>query len=157
MFGLTGRGSSRRKEENAGQDGHVSLPQFEQLEDRLLLSLLGVAVDFQPPEISYNSTGTVVYDAVADTFDCNAVPLGIILEVGDRPLRFDSLSDFQLHIRIDESGNLIGGSAGDDLLIAAKVTDRRAVVFDGESLPSDGPRVLIGDLRLPCGEPAVFD
>ncbi len=137
MFNLTGKGSSRRREDHASQDGHTSTPTFEQLEDRLLLSLLGVAANFEPPEISYNSTGTVTYDAASESLDCEAIPLGLVLESGARPLRFSDPSDFQLHIQIDNDGNLIGGVEGDDLMISGLITSRSGTLFDGVLLTGE--------------------
>ena len=40
----------------------------EQLEDRLLFSLLGVGLELGPPEISYDATGTAGLVALADAF-----------------------------------------------------------------------------------------
>ena len=137
MFGLTGRGSSRKREEQASQDGPVSIPTFEQLEDRLLLSLLGVAANFEPPEISYDSTGVVTYDAASESLDCEAVPMGLVLTAGARPLRFSNPSDFQLHIQIDNDGNLIGGVEGDDLMISGLITSRSGTLFDGVLLTGE--------------------
>ena len=46
---------------------------FEPMEQRLLLSLLGIP--FELPYMPYDSGGAMAYDAAADSFDMDATPL----------------------------------------------------------------------------------
>jgi len=114
------------------------VPTFERLEDRLLLSLIGVDLEF--PQVPYDATGVVTYDAATDSFDSDATPLAFRLGPTDAgpimPPR-----DFQLHIKVDENGNRSGGIAGDDLVIEGQIDidhdgtiDYDGVLLTGEIL-----------------------
>ena len=59
-------------------------PTFETLEPRLLLSLLGVAVE--SPQVNYDSTGVVNYTASTDSFQSTATPISIVVAAGQRPI-----------------------------------------------------------------------
>jgi len=128
---LLGRATRDRAEQR-----EASLPTLERLEDRLLLSLIGVNLEF--PQMPYDATGVVAYDAATQAFDSDATPLAIrfgATEAGAvMPPR-----DFQLHIQVDNAGNLIGGVVGDDLYIEGQIDrDRDGVIdYDGVLLTGE--------------------
>ena len=109
----------------------VAIPRCEQLEERVLLSLLGIANEIGLPATAYDSGGSMSYDADTQAYDAAAVPLAI-LGVGPIPIifPFPATPDIQLHIVVDNSGNLVGGVAGDDLSITGNID------FDGN--PGNG-------------------
>jgi len=147
MFGFKARKrmeSPRRPFAGAGPGNEV--PFCEPLEQRVLLSLLGIGEEIGNPELQYDRNGTVAYDAAMETFDVDAMPTAIALEPllpGQRPTRILDPSDFQLHIKVDSEGNLIGGVEGDDLAIWGQ--------FD-----ADGDRVIDYSGLLLTGEIAQF-
>ena len=77
------------------------------------------------PVITYNNTGTTSYDASTDVFLVNASSL-ILVTPGNPPETIYAVpggaDDFIIEISVDSSGALVGGSAGDDLLIVGEVT-----------------------------------
>jgi hypothetical protein len=90
---------------------------FESLEDRRVLALVGVApVDF--PIIGYDSGGTVAYDAASDMLSVSATPLTI--DTGSSSGFFFSGS-LDIDIEVDGAGALVGGVAGDDLVLSGDV------------------------------------
>lgn len=119
------------------------------MESRLLLSLLGMGDLLGPPEVSYDATGTGTFVAATDSFDVDAAPLSIVLELGARPLRILDPRDFEMHIKIGDDGTLLGGVAGDDLYLQGKVMDRTNVVYDGVLLT--GEIVAYGELNAGTG------
>lgn len=94
----------------------VQIPRCEQLEDRLLLSLLGMAGEIGLPATAYDSGGTLTYDAATQSFDVSATPLAI-LGLGGIPVILPP-NAFELHFSVDNAGNVVGGVAGDDLVIS---------------------------------------
>lgn len=124
-------------------------PQFEKMESRLLLSLLGMGDLLGPPEVSYDATGTGTFVAATDSFDVDGAPLSIVLELGQRPLRILDPRDFQMHIKVADDGALLGGVAGNDLYLQGKVVDRTNVVYDGVLLT--GEIVAYGELNAGTG------
>jgi len=100
------------------------------LEDRLLLSLLGVGAEIGIPDIDYDANGTLVYDSLNQTFEADAFPTGISFTLGGRATRITNPSDFQFHIQVDNDGNLVGGVVGDDLVIEGEIDINRDRVSD---------------------------
>ena len=97
---------------------------FEALENRTLFSLLGIAIDL--PVQSFDATGTVAYtyDALADegTFTADATPLAIVLTTTSGVDIVLPPRDFNLSFRVDGSGNVLGGVAGDDLVVEGTIS-----------------------------------
>lgn len=89
-----------------------------------MLTLLGVVP--QIPKFTYDSNGVAAYTAATDAFDINATPLSFraSLVTPTRPVTNPSALDlrtFDIHVEVDGSGNLIGGTAGDDLIVYGNV------------------------------------
>ncbi len=93
----------------------------EPLESRQMLTLLGVVPTL--PFVTYDSGGTIAYTATSNALDVNATPLSFDDAVGAPPPRGITVPrGVSLHLQVDNSGNLIGGVAGDDLVISGTVT-----------------------------------
>jgi hypothetical protein len=138
---------ARTKQESRISDiSRNTIPQFEQLEDRLMLSLLGVGAEIGLPDVDYDANGTVVYDSINDTFDADASPTAITLAAGARPLRITDPRDFQLRIRVDENGDLLGGVEGPDLLIEGVIDVNRDRIPDYDGVLLTGEIVAFGYL-----------
>src|SRR5262245_16647929 len=94
------RGSRQRK-----LGGYSTSLRAEPLEDRRLLTLLGLVPDF--PITTYDSTGLVAYSATTNNFDLVATPLRF-KETALSPQRIiQPPRSFEIHIQVDNSGNLI--------------------------------------------------
>ena len=113
----------------------TEIPKCEQLEDRVLLSLLGIGSMIEPPGTFYDATGSVDYNCEAQSFDMTAVPLAIA-GLSPDPILIQAPRDFQLHIVVDNSGNLVGGVLGDDLRIEGEFTFNETV-YDGVLLTGE--------------------
>ncbi len=87
-------------------------------------TLLGNPLEF--PLLSFDNGGVLNYDAAADTFQVAANPIAIRMSPGATP-RFITPNPpasgefFNINISVDSSGNLIGGSAGDDLAVQGAI------------------------------------
>jgi hypothetical protein len=103
-------------------------PKLEQLEERTLLSLLGVSLEY--PQVTYDVLGTLAYNATAETFDSQAVPTAFRLSSTSPPVVVRAPRNFQLHFLVDNSGNVIGGVPGDDLLIEGQIDVNRDNIID---------------------------
>ncbi len=87
---------------------------METLEPRQLLALTGVTLG-EFPVIAYDSSGLLNYNAATGVFDVSASVTGIRFAANQPPRRVQSThGDFQIHARVDNGGNLLGGvNAGD--------------------------------------------
>jgi VCBS repeat protein/prealbumin domain-containing protein len=96
---------------------------LEPLEDRRLFALLGVIGSAEAPLITYDSTGALTYNAGTQAFDADATPLTFTESFfPPSPTRLITApADLQLHIQVDNTGNLVGGVPGDDLVITGNV------------------------------------
>jgi len=110
----------------------------EPLEDRKMLTLLGIVPDF--PVTTYDSNGTLVYDASTDSLDINATPLRF-KESAAAPQRLvQNPKDFEIHIQVDGAGNLIGGAPGDDFHLEGSID------INGDSIIDVTGVLLTGDI-----------
>lgn len=97
----------------------------EQLEPRTLLSgngLLGLPVDV--PLISYNSSGLQTYNAAGQTLTVSATAVSFRQDQSLPPFLDPTFANglFDFSVKIDNSGQLIGGVPGDDLTISGDIT-----------------------------------
>ena len=136
-------GSKRRSDRTGSRKAIKAAPAPEILEGRALLALVGVELSY--PTIAYNGTGGaggggVQYDASSREFDLSATPTGIQLS-GSAPSRAIVGADrsYEIRIRVDNSGNLIGGVSGPDLVVKGSVdldgngtVDYTGVLLTGE-------------------------
>lgn len=124
----------------------------ESLEQRQLLTLLGIAPLTEFPVTFYNSTGQLNYDAASDQFDVTATPETVFFASGPRAIQGGNL---QIHAKVNAAGNLVRGAnpgdtaflgsingAGDDFIINGAVD----VNGDGTIDPSESGVLLTGEL-----------
>jgi len=140
---------------------------LESLEDRRVLSLVGIQPLINFPIVDYNVSGEINYDAGTEQFLLDADPKTFAQSFFDISL-FTGNVDFVIDIRVDNSGNLIGGSPGDDLTILGDIdVDNDTVIdFSGTLLTGevtefgfqDGPQAEQYDFRftLTGGQMASF-
>ena len=106
---------------------------LEALEQRQFLSLIGVVPTY--PVVSYDSTGVLAYHAATEELDISATPLTFKQSASSSVLSIiDSVDDLQLHLLVDNSGNLIGGvpGAANDLSVSGTVVHGNGtVVYSG--------------------------
>lgn len=107
-------------------------------------TLLGVLPGF--PLLSYNATGVTTYNSVSNIFNITASPIAIRFSSSTpprfvNPTGFPASETLSINIIVDESGALVGGIPGDDLLIRGEVDadgngsiDYSGVLLTGEIL-----------------------
>ena len=110
---------------------------LEPLEERLLLSLLGVVPEL--PAIVYNSTGTIAYDSASEQLKVEASPL-YFRQSGTSPLRVVADGSVLMQVRVDSDGQLVGGVAGDDLLVTGEID------LDGDGTVDASGTLLTGEV-----------
>lgn len=89
-----------------------------------LADLLGIVPGF--PQISYDNTGTLVFDAATMRLDVDADPLGLRLLATDTdPFFIVDPRSLTIHLRVDGACSVAGGnsSGGPDLEIVGDVLD----------------------------------
>ncbi len=91
----------------------------EPLEHRHLLTLLGVSPSF--PTITYDSTGTVTYNATTDSFALQAQPLLYKASAIASPQVITTPRSFTINVNIDSSGNLVPNVLTSDLIVTGTV------------------------------------
>ena len=126
---------------------------FEPLEDRRLLTLLGLTP--VNPEFTYDSTGHVAYTASSDTFVVTANPL-TFADATPPPHIVATPRSVTVDIQVDNNGNLIAGTGTpNDLVVDGKVQP------NGPSGPTDSGNLLTGEVTAfgyaGSGTNAVFD
>jgi len=128
-------------------------PRLEQLEDRTLLSLLGIAPDL--PLIFYNNTGSIDYDASEQAMVVDGDPL-IFRESASSPnALFSPGGEVSLQARVDNAGNLLGGVPGDDFVVTGDLD------LDGNGTIDASGTLLSGEIVgfgfLETGATDTFD
>ncbi len=113
------------------------MPSFELLEQRNLLSLVGVIAELNPgvPDFNYDATGRLTYTAPSESvefgaFDATATPTTVIFTIGGRPVSIKDPRAFGLHIRLDAQGNVVGGVDGPDLQVDGWIDMNRNNIQD---------------------------
>ena len=107
-------------------------------------ALLGVTPGF--PLLSYDSNGTTTYDASTNLLTLRASPIALLMS-GSSPPRFVNPTGnpasevVSIQIFVDETGALVSGVGGDDLVIRGEVDtdgngsiDLAGVLLTGEVL-----------------------
>jgi hypothetical protein len=92
------------------------------------------------PPLVFDNQGTTTYNANQDLFVCDATPLAITLAPGDTPTIItpsSGVAEFSIMARIDNSGNLVDGVLGDDLLVFGEVDLGGLGIFSGELLTGE--------------------
>ncbi len=139
-----------RKATSKGELRNIAFTQPEMLEDRLLLSLLGVGNEIAPPDVYYDATGTLAYTAATHLYGATAAPTSFVLSTGARPVTVVSTPGnpmaFTLNFQVDGSGNVIGGVPGDDLVIKGAVDTNRDGVYEYQGTLLTGEIVAFGYL-----------
>ena len=110
----------RRSSRKAARRRPALSATVDRLENRALLTLLGV--NPLTPLISFGGTGTTVYNAGTTKLDVNASPLTFRETSGSNAITISGTRTFQIQIQVDNSGNLIGGVDGADLLVQGVAT-----------------------------------
>jgi hypothetical protein len=115
-FGLKSRGPAKRRV----ADRRKCL-WHEQLEKRDMLTLIGITPGF--PLLTYDSTGQIHYDPTTQAFDLTATPLAYKGSAPADPTAIIAPASLALHVKVDNSGQLVGGVAGDDLVVTGSIND----------------------------------
>ena len=126
----------RRKEIKKSNRSFGRTLQHEPLEDRRVLALVGVG-PLGDPMISYDSGGTATYDSTTDEFSIAATPIGIDSSAGSG---FFFSGNVDINIEVDDTGALVGGTAGDDLIITGDVD------IDGDFISDESGVLLTGEI-----------
>jgi protocatechuate 3,4-dioxygenase beta subunit len=128
--------SDSRKENEVRSPRAITPPShLETLEQRLLLSLLGMQAELEFPDVYYDTTGRLTYTApagdVPGTFDSVALPTQFKLSASARPVAVKNPRDFHLAIRLNGDGSVAGGIAGADLQVDGWIDMNNNNVVDG--------------------------
>jgi hypothetical protein len=100
------------------------------LEERLLLALLGVGPQIEPPDIFYDTGGTLSYNATTHVFHSDATPTSILFAVGSRPVLVQLPKDYWLNLNVGNNGQFLGGGTNQDLYVEGQVDVNRDGVMD---------------------------
>src|SRR5437667_51936 len=84
-------------------------------------SLLGVPLGF--PFISYQSTSTnaLTYNSTNQLFSIDAAPVAVLFSSSEGPKLVTGIKSLQIRAIVDNTGTLVGGVAGDDLVLIGTV------------------------------------
>jgi hypothetical protein len=136
-FGSHKRPSNGKRRLGAFSSTTIAL---EPLEDRRMLALVGVSPDF--PLITYDATGVINYDAVAQSFDLAATPLTFKESAVDptRAITNTPVPSFEINILVDNAGNVIGGVPGPDLRVFGDID------IDGDTVVDVSGVLLTGEI-----------
>ena len=126
---------------------------LEPLENRRLLALLGVVGEAQAPLITYDSTGTLTYNASTQAFNVDATPLTFTESLAPpSPTRLITApADFRIEIQVDNTGALVGGVPGNDLVITGNLDIDGNGTIDASGILLTGEVLAMGFLDSPGG------
>jgi len=105
-------------------------PTVEPLEERLLLALLGVGPQIEPPDIFYDTVSTLSYNAATHVFHSDAAPTSILFTVGARPVLVQLPKDYWLNLNVGNDGQFLGGGSNQDLYVEGQVDINRDGVME---------------------------
>jgi hypothetical protein len=91
-----------------------------------------IGLTLEEPLINYDSGGTTSYDAATDVFTVDATSFDILL--GGPPPTQILNGTFDISIVVDDTGSVVGGVPGDDLLITGDLGAGLVVLLTGEIL-----------------------
>jgi hypothetical protein len=91
-----------------------------------------IGLTLEEPLINYDSGGTTSYDAATDVFTVDATSFDILL--GGPPPTQILNGTFDISIQVDDTGSVVGGVPGDDLLITGDLGAGLVVLLTGEIL-----------------------
>lgn len=154
---MLGKNQKLRRREAGTRANPVKFGQrlrLEPLEDRRLLALLGIVpTNF----IAYDSTGTVDYTSGTLSFSTDATPL-TFKETPISPTRnVTGVRDFRINIQVDNAGNLVGGVAGNDLIVTGDIDINGDSVIDVSGVLLTGEVSQFGYLNAASGTTDTFD
>jgi hypothetical protein len=92
------------------------------------------------PQLSFDNQGTTIYDATIDRFTVNASPIAIRLVAGGVPILITptgSGETFDINVTVDDSGVLVSGVPGDDLVVTGSVNLGGLGAFSGTLLTGE--------------------
>ncbi len=111
---------------------------FEPLEDRRLLSLLGLLPEL--PITLYDVDGSVTYSVADGAFELTGQPT-VLFETATSPFRqFSGTQEFRISICVDQDGTLLGGVPGHDLRLEGDLD------FDGDGTLDFSGELLTGEI-----------
>ncbi|MHC4696041.1 MAG: hypothetical protein ACYTFA_04780, partial [Planctomycetota bacterium] len=111
----------------------------------LSAELIGIAGDLGFPALVFNTQGNTVYDADVDLLSADALPLAIRFFSGG-PIRLVTPTGtppserMSIRVEVDDTGALIGGVPGDDLIVEGEVDE------DGDGLADFSGVLLTGEV-----------
>ena len=92
------------------------------------------------PLVTFDNTGTTTFDPNTGILKTEALPIAGLFSASTPPRFINPVSGSEsvsINIEVDSSGNLIGGVAGDDLLIIGEITDGDGNVYSGTLLTAE--------------------
>ena len=101
---------------------------LESLEQRTLFALLGVAPDV--PITVYNSTGVTAFNSATGAMDITATPLLFVKDNSSPVVPVTGTPSLAVHFRVNNTGALIGGVPGDDLVMTGDIDADGDTVVD---------------------------
>jgi len=91
------------------------------------------------PLIAFDAEGTLSYDAATDLLSVDTFPVTMISEFGVGPFALEPPALLQIRAYIDDSGTVVGGVPGDDLVVAGSIV----IDTDGDGEPEHYEGVLL--------------
>ena len=111
----------------------------------LSAELIGIAGELGFPALVFNTQGDTVYDADVDLLSVDALPLAIRFFSGG-PIRLVTTTGtppsegMSIRVEVDDTGALIGGVPGDDLIVEGEVDE------DGDGVADFSGILLTGEV-----------
>jgi hypothetical protein len=91
---------------------------LEQLEGRTMMSLLGVAANYE--QIAISGSGSIEYDAATSRLSAVSVPVRLFLSPTQSAAVLPARS-FDLELNVDVTGDFVSGIAGNDLTVTGRI------------------------------------
>jgi hypothetical protein len=91
---------------------------LEQLEGRTMMSLLGVAANYD--QIAISGSGSIEYDAATSRMSAVSVPVRLFLSPTQSAAVLPARS-FDLQLNVDVTGDFVSGIAGNDLTVTGRI------------------------------------
>jgi hypothetical protein len=123
MFDLLEKRTSKKCSTSARARRSAMRNAVETLEPRTMFSLLGIEPGFPVTSYFNVDNGATTYNHTTDAFDVTSTPSEFVADSNYNLIDVTGNANMQIHIKVDNSGNLLGNNAANGFAVTGTIVD----------------------------------